>query len=391
MEHKTAKKQIFFLALILSLLLLSLMSGCGSDTKLSPTPSQTEPVSHPTATPNQTQSSILVLYADTLIDFPKLLTFNLEVESASTITDIELQYKIKKVTSASVITAIKPDFTPNSRVKVSWPWDTRKASLPPGAEIEYNWKIKNASGDILKTDAAKLTFDDSRYEWRELAEGKVRLFWYDGSKSFGQDLMDAAQGALKKLAQNAGAQLEKDCKIYIYSSSQDLQAALVFPQDWTGGIAFTEYGIVAIGVSTSNLDWGKRTVAHELTHLVIRQVTYNVYNDLPTWLNEGLAMYAEGDLRVDLAGKLKDAISRDKLFSVRSLSGGFPANTEEAGLAYAQSYSLTNFLIETYGSDKMLNLLSVFKKGSSPDDALLAVYGFDSDKLDSLWRGSLGL
>ncbi|MGB3129600.1 MAG: hypothetical protein WBC11_07780, partial [Dehalococcoidia bacterium] len=36
-------------------------------------------------------------------------------------------------------------------------------------------------------------------------------------------------------------------------------------------------------------------------------------------------------------------------------------------------------------------LLNVFKQGSSYDDALLAVYGFDTAGLDNLWRLSLGL
>ena len=102
-------------------------------------------------------------------------------------------------------------------------------------------------------------------------------------------------------------------------------------------------------------------------------------------------MYAEGDLRGDLQSVLTQAISEDNLISVRSLSGSFPAKAEEARLCYAQSYSLVNFLIHDYGRDRMLQLLSVFKEGSSHDDALLEVYGFDMDGLDNLWRQSLGL
>ena len=120
-------------------------------------------------------------------------------------------------------------------------------------------------------------------------------------------------------------------------------------------------------------------------------MTFNPYGDLPSWLEEGLSMYAEGDLRNDLLSILTEAISEDNLISVRSLSGSFPANAKEAGLYYAQSYSLVNFLIHDYGKDRMLQLLSVFKEGSSHDDAFLEVYGFDTDGLDNLWRQSIGL
>jgi len=396
LDENPAKKHLLLLVLIFGLLLASFVTGCQPETKSTPKvellpEAQTEPAPSPIVEPSPTPSLINVRSVTTQADFPQSLTFNLEVESNSEITDIELRYKIKKVTMAVVTTTIKPDFTPANRVGTSWIWDTRKASLPPGAEIEYSWVIKNATGDRLKTEPARLIFDDSRYQWQELVMGKVRLFWHQGDQSFGQQLMDAAQAALGKLARDTGAELEKQAKIYVYADSQDLHGALVFPQEWTGGVAFPEYGVIAIGISPSNLAWGKRTVAHELAHMVIHQVTFNPYSDLPTWLDEGLAMYAEGDLRKDLEGMLTQAISANTLFSVRSLGSGFPAEFKDAGLAYAESYSLVKFLIDNYGSEKMLNLLQVFKQGSGYDDALLTVYGFDIDGLDDLWRASFGL
>ena len=102
-------------------------------------------------------------------------------------------------------------------------------------------------------------------------------------------------------------------------------------------------------------------------------------------------MYAEGNLRSDLRSVLNQAISEDKLISVRSLCGSFPAKTDEASLYYAQSYSLVEFLIREYGKDSILQLLGVFKEGSPYDDALLEVYGFDMEGLDELWRVSLKL
>ncbi|GAG25188.1 unnamed protein product, partial [marine sediment metagenome] len=175
------------------------------------------------------------------------------------------------------------------------------------------------------------------------------------------------------------------------ASSRDLRGAMVYPQEWTGGVAFIEYGIIAIGVDVDSLAWGKRCVAHELAHLVTYQMTFNPYGDLPTWLNEGLSMYAEGDLRADLQSVLNQAVAGDNLISVRSLCGSFPAKTEEANLYYAQSYSLVDFLIREYDKDRVLQLLGVFKEGSPYDSALLEVYGFDMDGLDDLWRQSLGL
>jgi hypothetical protein len=161
---------------------------------------------------------------------------------------------------------------------------------------------------------------------------------------------------------------------------------MVYPQEWTGGVAFTGYGIMAIGIAPSNIDWGKTAIVHELTHLVINQMTLNPYNSLPTWLNEGLAMYSEGLLGPEFTTYLSKAVAEDSLISVQSLSSPFSALAGEAYLSYAQSYSLVEFLISSYGRDKMLELLSTFKQGSGYDDALQRVYGFDMDGLDRLWR-----
>jgi len=161
---------------------------------------------------------------------------------------------------------------------------------------------------------------------------------------------------------------------------------MIYPQEWTGGVAFTRYGIIAIGIASDNINWGKRAVAHELTHLVIHQMTLNPYNDLPTWLDEGLAMHTEGVLGLEYTAHLNKAIAEESLISVRSLSSPFSAYAGQSYLSYAQSYSLVEFLISKYGQAQMLELLLIFRQGSSYDGALEKVYGFDMDGLDTLWQ-----
>jgi hypothetical protein len=115
-------------------------------------------------------------------------------------------------------------------------------------------------------------------------------------------------------------------------------------------------------------------------------MTLNPYNDLPTWLDEGLAMHTEGALGPEFTAYLNEAIAEGSLFSVRSLSSPFSAYAEQSILSYAQSYSLVDFLINNYGQPKMLELLLTFRQGSSYDGALEKVYGFDMDGLNTLWQ-----
>jgi hypothetical protein len=338
----------------------------------------------------QAQGAISATYS-TVATFPTSLTFSLTAESNADITRVILNYKIDKITTVTVISEVEPDFDIGRTVDASWTWDMRQSSLPPGAEVQYRWRIEDAARHELKTSWETVRFDDERYSWKSLTEDEITLYWYKGDQSFAQDLLDTAIDTLEKLTQSTGASLEQSVDIYIYDSSSALQDALVYSQEWTGGIAFTEYGILAIGIETSNLAWGKRVTAHELTHLVTYQMTYNPYGDIPTWLNEGLSMYAEGTLEISFQILLNEAISKDSLISVQSLSSAFPSDQNEARLSYAESYSLVEFLINEYGQEKMLQLLNVFKQGSTYDDALMAVYGFDTNGLDNAWRLNLGL
>ncbi|MBL7209228.1 MAG: peptidase MA domain-containing protein [Dehalococcoidia bacterium] len=327
------------------------------------------------------------------VEFPDSISFDIEVEGEAEISEIALHYQIDKLSPIPVTSIAFPSFETALEVKANWKWDMRKTGgLPPGARLRYWWSIEDVEGNGAETDVTNLSFDDRRHSWKSLASNRIDLSWYEGSNSFGQELLAAAEESLDRLATDIGAQPGENARIYVYSSAQDLREALIYPQEWTGGVAYAEYGTMAIGISTRDLDWGKRTIAHELAHLVIHQAIFSGYGmQLPTWLDEGLAMYAEGELSIEMRRTLEDAIYQGKLFSVKSLSSSFPAQFEAAYLAYAQSYSLVEFLLEEHGGKpKMLELLNAFKEGSGYVEALDQVYALDIEQLDNLWRQHVG-
>jgi hypothetical protein len=339
----------------------------------------------------QAQGGLTILASSAETDFPSKLSFNLSAESDVDITDIRLHYTVDYESFAQVTSEAYIEFAPATNVDVGWDLDMVKVGgLPPGTGLEYWWTVKDAKGDKTATVPAKVRFDDNRYSWRSLTKEKVTIYWYEGEQSFADELMSATQQALARLAEETGAYLKRSVKMYIYANSQDLQGAMIYPQEWTGGVAFTRYGIIAIGIGQSNLSWGKGSIAHELTHLVVHQMTFNPYISLPTWLEEGLAMYTEGTLGAGFVDYLNNATEGNSLISVRSLSSPFSAYSNQATLSYAESYSLVDFLITSYGQGKMLELLTTFSEGSSYDGALERVYGFDMDGLDTLWRDYVG-
>ncbi len=338
----------------------------------------------------QAQGSLTIIEDTVAANFPMSLSFRLSARSDSEINDIRLNYIIQRDSFTRVTSEAYVKFTPAKEVAVSWTLDMVKiGGLPPGSLIDYWWVLSDAAGTRLKTAESRVQFNDERYTWQSLTLAEITLHWYKGSESFVQELMYSAQEALSRLTADAGAELLRPVEIYIYASSEDLRDSMIFPQEWTGGVSFTHHGIIAIGIEEDQLDWGKGAIAHELSHLIIHQMTFNPYSGLPTWLDEGLAMYSEGILGPEFTSPLYQAAREDRLISVRSLSSPFSAYTETSLLSYAESFSVIKFLIMEYGEDRMRELLLTFREGSSYDAALKKVYGFDTEGLNDRWQEQL--
>ena len=345
-------------------------------------------------TAKQADSDITVIASDVEIDFPSQTVFTVEAESRADIVDVRLYYQVDKMNYVEVVSEVWADFSPANKVVARWIWDMRQASLPSGAEVTYWWGVEDADKNKLKTAPQIMHFADDRFSWRSLTSitpqgSKLTLFWYEGGDSFAQELMNACEEGLARLTEDIGTYPEKPIKMYIYASTSDLHGAMIFPHEWTGGVAFTEFGTIAIGIAPGRLEWGKRALVHELTHLVVHQATFSPYGQLPLWLDEGLAMYNEGDLEPRFRTRLEEAIQKDQLISVRSLCSPFSAEPEKAYLSYAQSYSIVEYLLDNYGQNRVLDLLTLLKEGATYDEALTEVYGFDIEGLDANWQATL--
>ena len=63
---------------------------------------------------SQAQEAISASY-DTNIEFPTALTFSLNAESSADITQIILSYKIRQITTVTVISEVEPQFDTGPR------------------------------------------------------------------------------------------------------------------------------------------------------------------------------------------------------------------------------------------------------------------------------------
>jgi hypothetical protein len=339
------------------------------------------------------QEAIEVIDQAVDANFRDHVTFTLNAKSAAEIVEVDLLYQVVGQLASSRNQA---EFIPGTSINAEFKLDQAKPEnyMPPGTELSYWWKIVDSAGNELRTEKQTFLYLDNRHEWQMLKNERLTVFWYEGDQDFGQELFDRANIALDTLATDMGISLENPIKVFIYASHEDLLSALsTTAQEWTGGVAFTNYGVVAMGVPPSQLDWGLRATTHEMSHLVIHQATDNPYRGLPRWLDEGIAVYNEDPQQLvdDFAPIFDEAVEKNQLMTLRSLASPFPSDPMQANLAYGQSGAVVKFIVDTYGPDKMANLLSVFAEGSLDDEALETALGVNTDGLDNAFRVSLGL
>jgi hypothetical protein len=325
-----------------------------------------------------------------VINFPFSVTFSASLSADSAINSVVLEYGTDQLTCGEVIAKAFPEFTPARSMNVKWTWEMRQSgSLPPGATIWWRWRYTDSTGKEFVSSQQTVTWLDSAHKWKTLKAAKINLHYYSGTQAFAQQLLDAAKAGLDFNRTKAGLTTETPIDIYIYASTNDLRDAILYEPSWTGGQAFPEHDIVILGISESDLDWGRNAIVHEITHVLVGHLTFSCLGGVPTWLNEGLAVYSEGGLDSASQRQLDDAIKKDTLLSVRSLSAGFSEVPSKAYLSYSQSYSIVKFLIETYGQDKMTALLTALRDGATIDDALIEVYGFNVEGLEDAWRQAI--
>lgn len=323
-------------------------------------------------------------------DFPNTATFSATLTANSNITAVTLEYGDNQLTCGDVIAKAFPQITPGKTVQAEWAWDMRQSgSLPPGTQIWWRWRYTDESGAESVGEKNSATWLDNIHKWQTLTGDNLRVHWYDKDQAFGQTMLDAGTEGLRRNKDQAGLITDAPVDLYVYPNYADMKDAILYEPSWTGGMAFPEHNIVIMGISGSDTTWDKNTVIHELTHVLIGHFTFSCIGSVPTWLNEGLAMFSEGQLDAAMKAQLDQAISSNTLLTVRSLNGGFSELSDKANLSYGESQSLVNFLISTYGEEKMTQLLGELRDAKPTDTALSDVYGFDTDGLEDAWRKSV--
>ncbi len=322
------------------------------------------------------------------VNFPKSIDFQITAYDASrSISQATIfikyidedgyqeQHQVKAPSAAPAIT-------------LSWHEDTEgSAFAPPGTRVSYHWQLLDAAGNEYTSQDQNFTVTDSRFSWQHTSQGLLQVNWYNRPASFGQAMLNQASMHIKRISSNLGDGLNRPVDLWIYQSSDDFRGSL--PPDeheWVGGIAFPRLNVASIVVEDMQDTTLQRDMPHELTHLVFHQLINNGIT-APTWFDEGLAVYHQIYHEPDMSLIFKDALAKQGLLRLDDLARGFPANTNKAYLAYAQSWNLVDYMYHTFGQSKMIALVRDMNQPQNDfDQDLQLALGVDQLHLENQWH-----
>lgn len=135
---------------------------------------------------------------------------------------------------------------------------------------------------------------------------------------------------------------------------------------WAGGVYDGVVRIPVVDFERQKAEL-ERVLRHELVHAFVRSFGGQ---DVPAWLNEGLAQWHE-ELSLQARGakvqSAREKLSGAQLFPLEKLHGSLAAWSDEQaiGRGYAQSLALIDYLGRTYGEFLLYEMLSGCRAGKA--------------------------
>lgn len=346
------------------------------------------PTRHEGARAGTASDPITVISRTDTVHFPTFIDFNVSARDSSspivraiivisfTLPGFENQENDRTVTignAAQIVT-------------LHWREDTAGDNFyPAGTQVAYFWQLLDRAGNWHTDNTQHFTTVDTRFNWQHLSQGNLQVNWYNRPRNFGQMMLNKANASLAHISIELGGGLLRLVNLWIYRTDDDFHGSLrPNSYEWVGGEALpplNEASIVVVDPSDTTL---VRDMPHELTHLVFHQL---VAVQVPIWFDEGLAVYDQFYHEPEMPARLQAALDAHALLRLNTVTDSFPTDSDQAYLAYAQSWNLVGFMYSTFGISKMTLFIRLMHNAQTTFGMdLQQAIGENQDQLENQWR-----
>ena len=341
--------------------------------------------------PARAQAKIHLSGIEVTSRFPEGILFTLSVAGSQDITSITLRYQVIGE-RASRYDRLEFQQSPSVTAEFLVRTDTADRYIPPGAEIEYRVEIEDSSGTRLETEPQRFVLLDPRFTWRRLDGDGGSILYHGDQLDLAQRVLQTALDTTRDMGALMGVTADGPLRITLYDNWTEMRKALP-PRSQvqeaslvTEGVSFGATGVILVLGSVTDVEG---VTAHETAHFLMQQAMGGLSRLVPAWLNEGLAEYANPYPSSSYIRALERAISDGRLLPLSSLTRP-PGRPEDVILFYGEAESAVTYLVDEYGPLPLQSLLQQLREGAPIDDALMAAYRLDRDRLEARWRQSIG-
>ncbi len=341
--------------------------------------------------PSSAQSPDFTTTIDT--DFPQFLRFRLTGDAPGTVTDVSLRYRI--IGSGSLARA-KPEQFETVPADSALRVEVRVATgtlgfIPVGSEFDYHWEILLEDGTIIETESADFLYLPPGEDWKSVHNDFMRVYFHGDRESIALRYLEAAERTYARMGRLLQTELEVvPVKTVLFASEADLEAAQPNRSEVYDAATFLCGSQVANNIIfVIDRSCGTRdrsdTLRHEFTHILVEAAGESALGKIPSWLNEGTAVYSQTEPGRGFSDPFEVALAIDRLipFSTMFSSAGDPS---DVGLFYGQSYAMVRFLIDEGGEEDFARLFATIKAGNRFDRAIEMVYGWTLDEFENEFR-----
>jgi KDO2-lipid IV(A) lauroyltransferase len=223
-------------------------------------------------------------------------------------------------------------------------------------------------------------------EWCRLFRGPVVLYCYEKDIRYGNKIISIVDQALPVLSERFGLSNRPEITILVAPSQK------IFDQI-TGG-QIPEWGIAAAEPEQSVIFLKspriarpetdlKSAVIHELSHVLLSVSSRG--SPIDRWFDEGLAMTFSEENRFFETLNLARAVFSGEIIKLGEVDDVLTFRRQKAGLAYQESLSAVQFLIDRFGSDALVGIIRKIGERADMDAAMQSVIGMGFGDFEDSW------
>jgi hypothetical protein len=249
---------------------------------------------------------------------------------------------------------------------------------------------REAPSDAPRSHAGSLRMPSIPAGFNSYDGGWITFVYHPSIRERVQPLIEDAAGARTQLTEWLGQPVLSEVRVAVARTPGEMTtlAPVNAPYpDYAAGVAYPEIGLVLLTVKPVHPN-----SQHELTEVFRHELAHVALEDaitghaVPRWFNEGFAVLASGETSFVRMQTLATATMSDNLLPLAQMERTFPADENQANIAYAQAADVVRFLVRREEQHRFRGLVSRLRDGESMDAALLNSYGEETATLESEWR-----